>query len=510
MYRGRYKGANITIIGAGYVGLVTGACFATKENHVTIVEKDRSRIKALYNKKIPFYEPGLDDIVTRAAEQKYLAFTDNIADALKANPDFIFLCVGTPSMPDGSADLSFIKQAAYEIGLNLQRYAVIITKSTVPVGTSELVRQEVLHSFDHRGFCVPFDVASNPEFLKEGNAIKDFFEPDRVVIGADSTQVHELLTALYLPFVKHKKKIICMNIASSELTKYAANGMLATRISFMNQIAQLADKVGADVEAIREGIGTDVRIGPQFLKAGIGYGGSCFPKDIKALADMGKQFNHRMTLVEEVDAVNNSQRRLFSDRILAYYWGNLTGKTIGIWGLAFKPETDDVRDSPSIDVVKALLAAGATVVCHDPVASSNMKKLLESKKIYGTYHFVKSPVDILHNADSLVIMTDWKQYNKFPASAFSSLRDKTVFDGRNMFEPSTMEKNGVTYVSIGRNILGGSRDDGPPHAPHLHSDSVLVPASGGTAQRRGYYHLRKKKLEIVATHRFTVQPSPTI
>ncbi len=442
----------IVMIGAGYVGLVTGACFAAKQYAVTVVEKDQRKINALHNRQIPFYEPDLVDLVDAGFRRGSLKFSDNIASALASAPHFIFLCVGTPPLPDGSADLTFVRQAAQEIGANLQEYAIVITKSTVPVGSADMVKAEIQNQLTLRNTDILFDVASNPEFLKEGEAVKDFFEPDRVVIGAGSEQVHTLMSALYRPFVKTNNQLICMNIPSAELTKYAANAMLATRISFMNQMALLADKVGADVEAVRAGIASDTRIGPEFLKAGIGYGGSCFPKDVTALADMGRQHDQPMTLIEAVDAVNLAQREYFIKRIFDHYNGNVAGKTIGILGLAFKPNTDDIRCAPSIDVMKALIAAGALVVAYDPVARENMQRMFEQEGIKGQYCFVNAAIEILHDADAVIILTQWDEFKRLPAQAFASLRDKVVFDGRNIFDPISMTSAGLTYITIGRNM----------------------------------------------------------
>ncbi|MFH1832157.1 MAG: UDP-glucose/GDP-mannose dehydrogenase family protein [bacterium] len=438
----------IVVIGAGYVGLVTGVCFAQKGNSVTIVENNKEKIKALQDGRVPFYEPGLDELVAQNIAAGTLTFVKSISDIMVENPEIIFSCVGTPSLVDGSADLSYVYHMAQEIGENLQEYCLIINKSTVPVGTAKKVKEIIQENLDARRLAISFDVASNPEFLKEGNALEDFVTPDRVVVGTESQRAEKLLFDLYEPFLTSTDQFLSMNIESAELTKYASNAMLATRISFMNQMANLADKVGADIEAVTKGMGKDKRIGSAFLNAGIGYGGSCFPKDVRALIHMGLEHLQPMTLIREVDRVNEHQRIVFFDMIMRYYLGNLKNKRVGVWGLAFKPETDDIRSAPSIDVIKKLLYHGAHVTAYDPVAQENMHA------IFGdTIDYVNTSDAVLRSSDFLVIFTEWNTFKKYPAQKFAVLADKVVFDGRNCFDPARMLEAGITYISIGRNAL---------------------------------------------------------
>jgi UDPglucose 6-dehydrogenase len=436
----------IVVVGAGYVGLVTGACFAQKNNHVIIVENNQEKIKALLNGQIPFYEPGLDSLVASGIANKTITFVNSVAEGMAHHPEVIFSCVGTPSQPDGSADLSYVYNVAAEIGANLEQYCLVINKSTVPVGTAQQVRTIITEKLEQRNMYVAFDVASNPEFLKEGDALNDFFNPDRIVIGIDSPKAAYILSSLYQPFVKTQDQILTMNIPSAELTKYASNAMLATRISFMNQIALLADNLGANIDDVKQGIALDKRIGKFFLNAGIGYGGSCFPKDVKALIHMGHEKNVRMSLIETVDEVNNNQRQWFIDRIIAHYGQELSHKVIGLWGLAFKPETDDIRCAPSLDIIQQLLKKCKKIITYDPVASSNVQALFGDKIDYAA-----SAQDILHQADFLIIATEWHAFKQFKPVDFLLLKDKTIFDGRNCFEPGVFAALGMTYVSVGRN-----------------------------------------------------------
>jgi UDPglucose 6-dehydrogenase len=439
----------IAVVGAGYVGLVTGVCLATqKEYLVTIIENNEDKINKLLSGKVPFYEPGLDILLTKGIEQGNLIFVNNIKTALENNPEIIFSCVGTPSLPDGSADLSYVWNVSTEIGKNLNNYCIIVNKSTVPVGTGKKVQALILHQLNSRNIKIDFDVASNPEFLKEGDALNDFLKPDRIVIGTQSEKTKYILSQLYRPFVHNDNQFVFMNIESAELTKYASNAMLATKISFINQIALLADKVGANIEHIKQGMSKDIRIGPHFLNAGIGYGGSCFPKDVQALISMGSEYNQPMTLVSEVENINNSQRFWFSNKIINYYGSQISHKNLGIWGLAFKPETDDIRCAPSIDTLVSLLEKGANIYAYDPVASNNIKEIFGARIKYA-----QSAQEILKICDALAILTEWKEFKNFTPEYFTTLKDKLVFDGRNCFDPVLMFNAGINYMCIGNNII---------------------------------------------------------
>ncbi len=437
---------NIAVIGAGYVGLVTGACFAQKGNHVTIIEINQDKIAKLLRGEVPFYEPGLDTLVANAIANKTITFVTSIAQALTDKPELIFSCVGTPSLPNGAADLSYVEAAAAEIGAAITDYTLVVNKSTVPVGTGQKVQAIIAGQLAQRGITVPFDVASNPEFLKEGDAINDFLNPDRVVVGVESPKAAQLLRELYDPFITSDEQFLCMNRPSAELTKYAANTMLATRISFMNQLAILADLMGADIDQVKRGIANDRRIGNHFLNAGIGYGGSCFPKDVKALIHMGSEYHFPMTLVKEVDNINHFQRVWFINKISTHYGPLLKDKTVGIWGLAFKPETDDIRCAPSLDLIDDLLLRESNVLVYDPVAMPNI-----SARYGGALTYATSAQQILEESDFLVILTEWKEFLEFKPESFNLLRDKTVFDGRNCFNPSAMQQAGIRYLSVGRN-----------------------------------------------------------
>ncbi len=437
----------IAVIGAGYVGLVTGACFAQKGNRVIVVENNQTKIDQLLQGSIPFYEPGLDVLVSNGIKEKTLQFVENISAALQYKPELIFSCVGTPPLADGAADLSYVWNVAHEIGRTITDYCVVINKSTVPVGTAQQVKKIIHDELETRGLSLNFDVASNPEFLKEGDALSDFLQPDRVVIGVESERAKGLLELLYKPFLHNEGQLVCMNIPSAELTKYASNAMLATRISFMNQIAWLADKVGADIDQIKQGMAKDRRIGSHFLNAGIGYGGSCFPKDVKALIHTGTEHGLEMSLVKEVDAVNELQRKKFIQTILAHY-GSGTQKKVGIWGLAFKPETDDIRCAPSLDVITALLEQGAKIYAYDPVAMPNIKAHFNNDAV----NYTRTAEEILGAVDFLIILTEWKEFTRYEPAQFAQLSEKTVFDGRNCYNPIVMTAAGINYQCIGRNF----------------------------------------------------------
>ncbi len=400
------------------------------------------------NGKVPFYEPGLDKLIISGIKNKNLLFVNNIDQALQEDPDIIFSCVGTPSLPDGSADLSYVWQVAHEIGASLSGYCLIVNKSTVPVGTAKKVHQIIAQELATRNMEISFDVASNPEFLKEGDAVNDFLNPDRIVVGIASDRAKTLLFELYYPFLVYHNNFMTMSIESAELTKYAANAMLATRISFMNQIALLADKVHADIEDIKKGMALDKRIGPHFLNAGIGYGGSCFPKDVRALMHMGNEHNVPMTLVREVDHVNDAQRAHFVDQILGFYHNNLVNKRIGIWGLAFKPETDDIRHAPSLDIISKLLNKGAKIIAYDPVANANVKAHFKD-----TITLAKSADEVVKSVDCLVILTEWKEFLEYDFEKFTVLKDNVIFDGRNCYCAERVTQFGITYITIGRNLL---------------------------------------------------------
>ena len=441
----------IAVVGAGYVGLVTGACFAQKDNFVIIIERDQNKIENLLQGKIPFYEPGLDLLVSRAIDHKKIIFVDNLKQALNQKPEIIFSCVGTPSLPNGAADLSAVWGVVKEIGQNLSDYCLIVNKSTVPVGTAakvkEIIKQEILK----RNLDIEFDVASNPEFLKEGDALDDFLNPDRVVVGVENEKAEKILFDLYKPFLKSEEQFLSMNWSSAELTKYASNSMLATRISFMNQLALLADKIGADINQVKLGMSKDRRIGSCFLNAGIGYGGSCFPKDVQALIYSGQEYNQEMSLIKEVENINNKQRLLFVDQILNYYGNNILNKNIGIWGLAFKPETDDIRCAPSIDIINKLLEKKVKITAYDPVAWQNIKNIFGDR-----INYANTSQEILSKSDFLIILTEWKEFLEYKPQDFTCLKDKIVFDGRNCFNPLDMQDAGIKYFCIGRNSLSNS------------------------------------------------------
>lgn len=429
----------ITVVGTGYVGLVAGACFAETGSDVTCADLDAKKIDGLKKNVLPIYEPGLDALVDRNQAQGRLHFTTDVAASIQ-QADVIFIAVGTPPDEDGSADLSHVLAVAETIGRNLTREAVVVTKSTVPVGTAGKVREAVAKHAKY-----PFHVVSNPEFLKEGAAVDDFLKPDRVVLGVDSDFARTAMAELYSPFVRTGKPVIFMDIPSAEMAKYAANAMLATRISFMNEIANLCEKVGANVDLVRRGIGSDARIGPSFLFPGPGYGGSCFPKDVKALLKTSEDVGAPMQVLRAVEDANDHQKTRLFDKVKAAV-GNLKGARIAIWGLAFKAQTDDMRESPALTLIDALLAAGATVVGHDPAAMHEAERRLGTKIGYATTNY-----DALAGADALVVVTDWNEY-RFPdfARIKSALKRPIVVDGRNLYDPAKMEQLGFTYRSIGR------------------------------------------------------------
>ena len=437
----------ITVVGTGYVGLVTGACLAEMGNHVLCLDVDTEKIAALRQGVIPIYEPNLEDMVRRNAAAQRLEFTTD-TDRAVAHGTLQFIAVGTPPDEDGSADLRHVIAAAEAIGARMTDYKVVIDKSTVPVGTAERVREVVAAALARRGVAVDFAVVSNPEFLKEGAAVNDFMRPDRVVIGADDERAVLLMRALYSPYVRNRDRVLVMDVKSAEFTKYAANAMLATRISFMNELARVAEVVGADIELVRQGIGSDPRIGTQFLYAGCGYGGSCFPKDVKALIHSGGQAGHELKLLKAVEAVNETQKRVLADKVVARFGADLTGRRFALWGLAFKPGTDDLREAPSRVLIEQLTQRGADIVAYDPVAMNEARRVMS---LQPRLHYAESANAALAGADALVIVTEWKEFRSPDFDAIRhSLREPVVFDGRNLFEPTLMKTLGIEYHAIGR------------------------------------------------------------
>jgi UDPglucose 6-dehydrogenase len=430
----------IAVLGTGYVGLVTGAGFAELGNTVTCADIDRARIERLRRGETPIYEPGLPELVRRNTTAGRLTFTASTPDAV-AGAQIVFIAVGTPSAPDGSADLSYVLAAAREIGKAIDGFTVVVNKSTVPVGTADMVRVAIAQETRKS-----FAVASNPEFLKEGDAINDFMKPARVVIGADDTRAIELLTELYRSVIRIGDRIIVMDIRSAELTKYASNAMLATRISFMNELSRLAEAVGADIEMVRKGVGTDPRIGGKFLFAGCGFGGSCFPKDLRALAHTGKKHDVHLTIVEAVDQANARQQRILGKRLIAHFGGSLEGRRIAVWGLAFKPETDDIRESPALVLIDQLCGAGAEIVAYDPAAMPNLRG-----PVGEVIALAPDPYACVQDADALVLVTEWHELR---SPDYKKLRERmrgnALFDGRNQWSPEQARREGFIYLGIGR------------------------------------------------------------
>jgi UDPglucose 6-dehydrogenase len=452
----------ITIIGTGYVGLVSGACFADVGNTVLCLDVDARKIAMLNDGGIPIHEPGLDKLVARNAAAGRLLFSTSYDDAV-AHADCIFLAVGTPPDEDGSADLTHILSAARSIGQRISRPVVIVDKSTVPVGTADKVRAAIQEQLTARGADISFSVVSNPEFLKEGAAIDDFMRPDRIVVGSSDPLGTKLMRQLYAPFSRNHEKLVEMDIRSAELTKYAANAMLATRISFMNELANLAELLGADIEAVRQGMGLDPRIGSKFLYAGMGYGGSCFPKDVKALIKTAGDNAHQMKILEATESVNEAQKNVLYTKLVRYFGGAaaLSGKVIALWGLSFKPNTDDMRESPSLVLIEALFAAGARVRAYDPVASTEALRVLKAQHGEGRcselLHIAGSAMDAANGADVLMVVTEWKEFHAPDFVRLASvLRDKAVFDGRNIYDPEAVSAAGLSYEGIGRISKGAA------------------------------------------------------
>ncbi len=434
----------IAIVGSGYVGLVSGACFSEVGVDVTCVDINKEKIENLQKGIIPIYEPGLDELVTRNVEAGRLHFTTNLASVLD-DVEVVFSAVGTPPDEDGSADLQYVLEVARTFGQNIKKYALLVTKSTVPVGTSKKIKAAIREELDKRGVDIPFEVASNPEFLKEGAAIKDFMSPDRVVIGIESDRARKVMERLYRPFLLNNFRVIFMDIASAEMTKYAANSMLATRISFMNDIANLCELVGADVNMVRKGIGTDARIGNKFLYAGCGYGGSCFPKDVKALIHTGKENGYHMRVIEAVEAVNESQKGIVFRKLSDAFGGDLKGKRIAMWGLSFKPETDDMREAPSLVVIEKLLEAGAEVIAYDPVAMDEARRRLGLR-----INYARDMYEAVIDADAIALLTEWKEF-RLPSWSIihRAMRQHVIVDGRNIYDAADLAEEGFVYHCIG-------------------------------------------------------------
>ena len=436
---------NVVIVGTGYVGLVSGTCFAEMGMHVQCVDVDANKVARLQKGEIPIYEPGLDDMVVRNTAAGRLTFTTSLPEAL-AEAAVLFIAVGTPTSVDGSADLKYVLQVAKTIGENLSQYCLIVDKSTVPVGTAKLVKQTIQTELDKRGVDISFDVASNPEFLKEGDAIKDFMTPDRVVVGVDSEKAKEVLSRLYRPFLLNNFRVIFMDVASAEMTKYAANAMLATRISFMNDIANLCDKVGADINMVRKGIGADGRIGSKFLYAGCGYGGSCFPKDVKALIKTGNEHGVPMGVLQAVELVNESQKTILFRKLQKYIsLDQLKGATVALWGLSFKPNTDDMREAPSVVLANALLAAGCKVKVYDPIAMEEAHKQLGD-----TVYYASDIYDAVNDAEALFLVTEWKEFRAPNWSVVrKAMAGNIIIDGRNIYDGNELREAGFVYEGIG-------------------------------------------------------------
>jgi len=435
----------ITIVGSGYVGLVTGTCFAETGVEVTCIDKDKEKIDKLKKGIVPIYEPGLERMVERNIQKQTLSFSTDIKSSLP-DSDIVFIAVGTPQEEDGSADLKNVLEVAREIGKNIDKYIVVVTKSTVPVGTAEQVRNVIQNELKKRHLELPFDVASNPEFLKEGDAVEDFLRPDRIVIGVDSDSAEKIMKRLYHPFLLNNHPLIFMDISSAELTKYAANSMLATKISFMNEIARLCELTGADVNMVRSGIGSDPRIGNKFIYAGAGYGGSCFPKDIRALIKSADEKGYSLKILNAVDKVNNAQKEVLVDKILKHFNQDVENRVISIWGLSFKPCTDDMREAPALTVIEKLLEKKARINAYDPVAIDECRR-----RIGDVINYNKDRYEALIDSEALVVITEWPEFRVLNYRVMEKLmKGKVIFDGRNIYDPSEMKEIGFTYYGIGR------------------------------------------------------------
>jgi UDPglucose 6-dehydrogenase len=435
----------IMVVGSGYVGLVTGACFAESGVNVTCVDVDSNKIQQLKDGTIPIYEPGLEGIVKSNIEKKRLFFTTNLKEGIEGS-EVIFIAVGTPPGEDGSADLKHVLNVAGEIGRLITKYVVVVTKSTVPVGTSEKIRNTIQSELDKRKESIPFDMASNPEFLKEGAAIDDFLKPERIVIGIDNEKTREIMYRLYMPFVLNNHPILFMDIASAEITKYAANAMLATRISFINEIANLCDILGADINNVRRGIGSDSRIGSKFIYPGTGYGGSCFPKDVKAIIRTASDNGYELNVIKAVEKANEYQKNVIFGKMSKHFKNSFKNRIIGIWGLSFKPKTDDIREASSLILIEKLLEAGAAVKAYDPAAMSETRKLLGDR-----IEYTADPYEAVINTDAVALMTEWSEFHLPDFTRMSELmKERVIFDGRNIYDPDQIRKLGFTYYGIGR------------------------------------------------------------
>ena len=434
----------IAVIGTGYVGLVSGTCFSELGVRVSCLDIDKNKIDNLNKGILPIWEPGLKDMVDDNMRKGLLSFTSDYAEALK-DAEAAFICVGTPPDEDGSADLQYVLAVAREIGRNINDYIVVVTKSTVPIGTSKKVRNAVAEELAARNIDIKFDVASNPEFLKEGSAIADFMKPDRVVVGVDSEQAKELMTRLYRPMLLNNFRVIFTDIPSAEMIKYAANSMLATRISFMNDLANLCELVGADINMVRKGIGSDTRIGSKFLYPGCGYGGSCFPKDVKALIKTASDYGYSLEILKSVENVNNRQKETLYNKVYKYFDGDLKGKKIAMWGLAFKPNTDDMREAPALVLTEKFTTMGAEIFAYDPVAMDEAKR-----RLGNMITLCKSPYEATENADALLLVTEWSEFRVLDYKQLKKMKQKLIFDGRNIYDPAEVRKFGFQYFGIGR------------------------------------------------------------
>lgn len=435
----------IIVVGSGYVGLVTGVCFAESGVNVTCIDNNPDKIQKLKKGIVPIYEPGLEDMLRRNVEKKRLTFTTELKDGIDG-AEVIFVAVGTPPGEDGSADMKHVLDVAVEIGRIITNHVVVVTKSTVPVGTSEKIRKAIQNELDIRNVSVPFDMASNPEFLKEGAAVEDFLKPERIVIGVDNERTGEIMRRLYMPFVLNNHPILFMDIASAEITKYAANAMLATRISFINEIANLCEILGADINQVRKGIGSDSRIGSKFIYPGTGYGGSCFPKDVKALIKTANDNGYELNVIKAVETANEYQKSVIFSKMMKYFNNDLKNRKIGIWGLSFKPKTDDMREAPSLILIEKLLEAGAKVKAYDPAAMNEARKMLKD-----TIEYTSDPYEAVIDADAMALVTEWSEFHlpDFTKMA-NTMKSKVIFDGRNIYDPAELNRLGFKYFGIGR------------------------------------------------------------
>ena len=439
----------LAMIGAGYVGLVTAACFAEMGNQVICVDTDAAKVEALEQGRIPIYEPGLEAYVKRNYQENRLIFTTDLAQAIQKSL-VCFIAVGTPQDRDGSADLSMVLEVALDIGRAMDGYKVIVDKSTVPVGTARQVRQVIEAELQGRGESFEFDVVSNPEFLKEGTAIDDFMKPDRVVVGCDEVRVAELMKELYAPFTRTNSPIIIMDVVSAELTKYAANAFLATKISYINELANICSRTGANITQVRQGIGSDPRIGPLFLFPGLGYGGSCFPKDMQALIHTAKSLGYNPRLLEAAEAINQDQRRIFVDNIRRYFENDLKGRVFAVWGLSFKPQTDDIREAPALTIISSLLESGARIQTHDPEAMAATRAYLGERQDVS---YAESTYDALNGADALIICTEWTKFREPDFERMqATMKEPVIFDGRNLYNPEKLARLGFKYFRVGQKI----------------------------------------------------------